>query len=149
MDRFARGLVRWRYAAVAFWAVVGTVAAVRAPATPGLLNIRGGSDRPTEASRTEDLLTTRFSRPISEFFAVTLQAPASFDSAPAQVVLDTVLAVLGRQHSVRGLVSYRSTNDTTFVSRDRRATFVIVALEATRGDSAGALVQPVRALLRR
>ena len=97
MGRFARALVRWRYVVLVFWAAVGAVAAVRAPATPGLLNIRGGSDRPTEASRTEDLLTSRFSRPIGEFFAVTLQAPVSFDSAGPRAVLDTVLAALGRQ----------------------------------------------------
>src|SRR5262249_58054700 len=89
MDRFAGARVRWRYVVLVFWAVVGTVAAVRAPATPGLLNIRGGSDRPTEASRTEDLLTSRFSRPIGEFFAVTLQAPASFDAAGPRAPLAT------------------------------------------------------------
>ena len=147
MDRFARALVRWRYAVLVAWAVVGAVAAVRAPATPGLLNIRGGSDRPTEASRTEDLLTTRFSRPIGEFFAVTIQAPASFDEPAPRAALDTLLAVLGRQSYIRGLISYRSTGDSTFVSRDRRTTFVIVALEARRGDSAATLVQPVRDMI--
>jgi hypothetical protein len=56
------------------------VAAVRAPATPGLLNIRGGSARETEASRTEQVLNDRFSRPIGEFFAVTLEAPSRLDA---------------------------------------------------------------------
>src|SRR4051812_39829781 len=147
MDRFARSLVRWRWAVLVVWAVIGAVAAVRAPATPSLLNIRGGSARETEASRTEDLLTRRFSRPIGEFFAVTLQAPAPFDEPAPRAALDTLLAALGRQKYVRGLVSYPSTGDTTFLSRDRRSTFVIVALEATRGDSAGALVLPARALV--
>jgi RND superfamily putative drug exporter len=148
MDRYARALVRWRWVVLVVWAVIGAVAAVRAPATPALLNIRGGSDRPTEASRTEDLLTSRFSRPIGEFFAVTLQAPGSFDAPGPRAALDTLLEALHRQPYVRGLVSYPSTGDTTFVSRDRRSTFVIVALEATRGDSAGALVVPVRRLVR-
>jgi RND superfamily putative drug exporter len=148
MDRFARALVRWRWVVLAVWAVIGAVAAVRAPATPSLLNIRGGSDRETEASRTEDLLTGRFSRPIGEFFAVTLQGPASFDTPAPRATLDSLLDVLKRQPYVRGLVSYPSTGDTTFVSRDRRSTFVIVALEATRGDSAGALVPPVRRLVK-
>jgi putative drug exporter of the RND superfamily len=148
MDRFARAVVKGRWVVLVVWAVVGTVAAVRAPATPSLLNIRGGSDRPTEASRTEDLLTARFSRPIGEFFAITLRGPGSFDEPAPRAVLDTLLATLRRQPYVRGLVSYPSTGDTTFVSRDRRSTFVIVALEATRGDSAGALVVPVRRLVR-
>lgn len=147
MDRFARALVRWRWVVLVVWAVIGAVAAVRAPATPSLLNIRGGSERATEASRTEDLLTRRFSRPIGEFFAVTLEAPARFDEPAPRAALDTLLAALGRQQFVRGLVSYPSTGDTTFLSRDRRATFAIVALEAARGDSAGALVVPVRAVV--
>jgi RND superfamily putative drug exporter len=148
MDRFARALVRWRYAVLAVWAAVGAVAAVRAPATPGLLNIRGGSNRPTEASRTEELLSSRFARPIGEFFAVTVQSPGSFDEPAPRAALDTLLEVLRRQPFVRGLVSYRSTGDSTFVSRDRRATFIIVALEASTGDSAGSLVLPTRDLLK-
>ncbi len=148
MDRFARAMVRWRWVVLAVWTVIGAVAAVRAPATPSLLNIRGGSQRETEASRTEDLLTQRFSRPIGEFFAVSLESPAPFDEAAPRAALDTLLATLDRQPFVRGLVSFPSTGDTTFLSRDRRSTFLIVALEATRGDSAGALVLPVRAVVR-
>ena len=104
MDRFARAVVKGRWVVLVVWAVIGVVAAVRAPATPSLLNIRGGSDRPTEASRTEDLLTSRFSRPIGEFFAITLQGPESFDSQAPRATLDTLLAALRRQPYVRGLV---------------------------------------------
>ena len=148
MDRFARALVRWRWVVLVVWAIVGGVAAVRAPATPALLNIRGGSARETEASRTENLLTKRFSRPIGEFFAVTLEAPAGFDTPAPRAALDTLLVTLGRQRFVRGLVSFPSTGDSTFLSRDRRSTFIIVALETVPGDSAGALVVPVRTLVR-
>jgi putative drug exporter of the RND superfamily len=148
MDRFARALVRSRWAVLVVWTVIGAVAAVRAPATPSLLNIRGGSQRETEASRTEDLLTSRFARPVGEFFAVTLEGPGSFDEPPCRAVLDTLVASLVRQPYIRGVISYPSTHDSTFVSRDRRSTFLIVALQATRGDSAGELVMPVRHLVR-
>ena len=76
MDRFARALVSSRWGVLVAWGVVGAVAVVRAPETPSLLNIRGGSERETEASRTEDLLTARFSRPVGEFYVITLQSPA-------------------------------------------------------------------------
>ena len=148
MDRFARTLVRWPWAVLAVWAVIGVVAAIQAPKTPALLNIRGGSTHHTEASRTEALLAERFSRPIGEFFAVTLESPESFDRPAPRAALDSLLAALRRQPYIRGLVSWPTTNDTTFLSRDHRATFVIVALEATPGDSAGALVTPVRSLVR-
>ncbi len=148
MDRFARALVSSRWGVLVAWGVVGAVAVVRAPETPSLLNIRGGSERETEASRTEDLLTARFSRPVGEFYVITLQSPGSLDSAAPRAVLDTLIASLRRQPYVRGVISYPSTHDTTFVSRDRHATFLIVALQATRGDSAGALVTPVRRLVK-
>jgi RND superfamily putative drug exporter len=148
MDRFARTLVRWRWVVLVVWAVIGAVAAGRAPATPALLNIRGGSERETEASRADALLNDRFSRPIGEFFAVTLEGPVSFDAPEGRVVLDTLLAALGRQPFVRGLVSYPSTGDSTFLGRDRRSTFVIVALDISSGDTAGTLVPPVRQAVR-
>ena len=129
--------------------MIGAVAAVRAPATPGLLNTRGGSERETEASRTEELLNSRFSHPIGEYFGVTLESSQSFEDPGPRTVLDSLLAVVGGQGYVRGLVSWPGTGDTTFLARDRRATFFLVVLEATRGDSAGSLVVPVRQLLRR
>ncbi|MGH7579664.1 MAG: MMPL family transporter, partial [Gemmatimonadales bacterium] len=149
MEPFARALVRWRWAVLVVWAVIGAVAAVRAPATPGLLNIRGGSERETEASRTEKLLSDRFARPIGEFFAVTLEGPTRFDSGPSGEVLDSLLAALDRQPYVRGLVSYPATGDSTFLSRDGRITFVLVAIDIEDGDSAGAYVPPTREVVRR
>jgi RND superfamily putative drug exporter len=149
MEPFARALVRWRWAVLVVWVVIGAVAAVRAPATPELLNIRGGSSRETEASRTEKLLSERFARPIGEFFAVTLDGPSRFDSGPSRTVLESLLAELGREPYVRGLVSYPGTGDTTFLSRDRRSTFLLVAIDLENGDSAGAYVPPVRKAVRR
>ena len=148
MEPFARALVRWRWAVLVVWVVIGGVALVRAPATPGLLNIRGGSQRETEASLTEKLLNDRFARPIGEFFAVTLEGPSRFDSGPSREVLDSVIAALDREPYVRGLVSFPGTNDTTFLSRDRRSTFVIVAIDTEVGDSAGAFVAPTRQVVR-
>ncbi len=144
MERFARALVRWRWVVLVVWAVVGVVAVLRAPATPALLNIRGGSDRETEASRADDMLGSRFSRPIGEFFAVTLEGPTALDDGPGRAALDTLIAALGREPYVRGLVSYSSTGDTTFLSRNRRSSFVIVVLDVASGDTAGALVEPAR-----
>ena len=149
MEPFARALVRWRWVVLVVWAVIGGVAAVRAPETPTLLNIRGGSARETEASRADKLLNERFARPIGEFFAVTLEGPSRFDSGPARAVLDSILAGLDREPYVRGLVSYPGTGDTTFLSRDRRSTFVLVAIDLENGDSAGAYVPPTREAVRR
>jgi RND superfamily putative drug exporter len=64
------------------------------------------------------------------------------------VVLDSLLDGLTHEPYVRGLVSYPSTNDSTFLSRDRRSTFVIVALHLPTSDSAGALVPVARQAVR-
>jgi putative drug exporter of the RND superfamily len=148
MDRYARALVRRPWAVLVVWVVIGAVAAVQAPKTPSRLNIRGGSTHHTEASITEALLAQRFSRPIGEFFAVTMRSSERLDEPEPKAALDSLLTALGRQPYVRGVISYRSTGDTTFLSHDHRATFAIVALEATPGDSAGVLVTPVRRLVR-
>ncbi|MBA3659617.1 MAG: MMPL family transporter [Gemmatimonadales bacterium] len=141
--------MRGRWVVVAVWAVLGAFAGLRAPGTLALLDIRGGSDRPTEASRAEDQLTRRFSRPVDEFFAATLDGPGSFDSPSSRAVLDSLIRALEAQPYVRGVVSYPSTRDTTFVSRDRRSTFLVIALETGDGDSAAAWVAPTRTIARR
>ena len=76
MRAFAHALVRWRWAVLVVWMLLGAVALLRAPATPELLNIRGGSNQATEATVADRMLRDRFNRPLSDFFAVTLEAPA-------------------------------------------------------------------------
>ena len=93
--------------------IQAAVAAVRAPATPGLLNIRGGSSRETEASRAEALLNSRFSRPIGEYYAVTVQGPVPLDSGMGRQVLDSLVASVERQRYVRGVISFGGTGDST------------------------------------
>jgi RND superfamily putative drug exporter len=136
--------VRWRWVVVAIWAVIGGFAAVHARDTVQLLDVRGGSTRPTEASAADHLLNQRFANPVSEFFAVTLAGPVPVDAPPARVVLDSLAARLAAQPYVRGVISHASTGDSGFVSRDRRTTFLVVALRTDRGVAAAAQVEPVR-----
>ena len=144
-DRIAGFLVRFRWLVLAVWAVIGVVALVRAPHTPELLSLRGGNDQETEARKADRLLNTRFERPFSEFFAVVLSGPGQFDRpGPARSALDTVTTELAREPYVRSLLSYLSTSDSLFISRDARTTFFLVSLEVTSGDSAGHLVRPFR-----
>jgi RND superfamily putative drug exporter len=124
--------------------VAGGLAAVQARHTTSLLDVRGGSTRPTEASRADRLLNRRFESPVSEFFAVTVSGPAPFDNPPARLVLDTLTRRIAAQPYVRGVISYGSTGDTSFVSRDRRTTFFVVALRTDSGATAADLVGPVR-----
>ncbi|MBK7351614.1 MAG: MMPL family transporter [Gemmatimonadales bacterium] len=143
----SRALIRWRWAIIVVWAVIGYVAAEKSPQVVQVLNVRGGTREPTEAGAADILLRTRFARPLNDFFAVTLQAPAPVDSGPGALLLDSLLAKFSRQPWLGTVASFRSTGDSTFISKDGRTTFVVVAVNADKGDSVARLVAPVRALV--
>jgi RND superfamily putative drug exporter len=147
MGSFARALVRWRWAVLGTWILVGAAAAVRAPATPELLNVRGGSDKQTEAALAEHALKTRFGESLSDFFALTLESPAPFDNGRPQMVLDSLTSVLQRLPYIRSVVSWPITHDSTFISKDHRATFLVLALTVTESDTVANLVTPLRAVI--
>lgn len=140
----ARLLVRWRWPLIVFWVVLGTIAVTQAPDTQHRLNLRGGSKKPTEASRVDDVLRERFARPLSEFLAVTVSADSPLAQPRLQqrvAELETSLAALPY---VRGIISFQSTGDSTFLGRDGRSAFFLATLKVPSTDSAGGLVTPLR-----
>lgn len=144
----SRALIRWRWVIIVFWAVIGYLAAAKSPQVVQVLNVRGGSREPTEASRTDQILRERFTKPLNDFFAVTLETPVPIDSAPTSVLLDSLIAGFSRQPYISTVASFRSTGDSTLVSADGRRTFLILAIDADGGEGVGKLVAPVRALVR-
>src|SRR5512134_2676044 len=144
MLALARALVRRRWIVIGLWAILGIYATTQAPRTPELLNVRGGTNRATESSRANDLISRRFSAPLGEYFAIAVEAPGPVDEGPGAEFLDTLVAALQRTPGVREVVTYREARDRPFLSADRRTTALILALEATTGDSSAKLVQPVR-----
>lgn len=125
MRLLARLLVRWRWPAIVIWAIIGAFAVTQAPRTQHLLNLRGGSKRPTEASRVDDLLRERFERPLGEFLAVTISSPTSLAEEPALGHVITLQQTMAAQPYVRGVLSFQSTGDSTFLSRDGRTGFIL------------------------
>lgn len=143
-----RVIIRWRWAIIAFWAVVGYLAAEKSPQVVEVLNVRGGTREPTEASHADNLLRTRFSKPLNDFFVVTVEAPEPVDSAPTRELIDSLLAKFGRAPFIATVASYRSTRDSTFISTDGRRTLIVLGMAADRSDSVAKLVLPVRSLVR-
>lgn len=144
MERVTQGLVRWRWLVIAVWAIAGFFALRAAPDTPALLNLRGGSRRPTEAARADSLIRTAFPKPLSEFFAVTIEGPDAVDAGRAKLFVDELERSVQQLPYVRGTISFATSHDSVFLSRDRRTTFFVVALDTPTSDSAGALVAPFR-----
>ncbi|HEX6069259.1 MAG TPA: MMPL family transporter, partial [Longimicrobiaceae bacterium] len=80
----------------------------------------------------------------TDYFIVTLEGPAAFDAGRPRMVLDSLISVVDQQPYIRSVASWPSTGDSTFVSADRRTTFLLAALAVTAPDSVGKLVAPVR-----
>jgi RND superfamily putative drug exporter len=133
---------------IAVWAVIGAAAGFLARSTPDLLASRGGSKLPSESQRADVLIAARFPRPVAELFAVTVTAPVPFDRSGPELVRDSLLAALNRQPYVRGTLSRRSVDDSTFQSRDRRTSLFLIAFKLP-AESLGPLVDPVREDLRK
>ncbi len=142
-DSFGRAIVRWRWTVIAAWAAIGLFAATHAGETVGRLELRGGADEMTEARLADSILTARFSRPISEFFAVTVQAPTPMDVGIGGQLLDSLLATAKAEPWVRSVLSVRTTHDSSFLAHDKRTTFFLVSLSVPH-DSVGRVVQPLR-----
>jgi RND superfamily putative drug exporter len=148
MERVAQALVRWRWFVITLWAIAGFFALRAAPDTPALLNLRGGSNRPTEAGHADSLIRSAFPKPLSEFFAVTIEGAGPVDTGAAQALVERLEAMSRELPYVRGVISHGTSGDPVFLSKDRRTTFFVVALNTPTSDSAGALVYPFRATLR-
>jgi RND superfamily putative drug exporter len=149
MERVTQGLVRWRWLVIAVWAIAGFFALRAAPGTPQLLNLRGGSKRPTEAAKADSLIRTAFPKPLSEFFAVTIEGTAPVDTGAAKAFVEALETTARELPYVRGVISHGSSGDPVFLSKDRTTTFFVVALNTPTSDSAGALVYPFRESLDR
>lgn len=143
LESLGRALVRGRWYIIGLWAVIGIFAATQAGKTVGRLQIRGGASEMTEARFADSLLAARFQGPVSEFFAVTLQAPERVTEGMPGQLLDSLIAVARAKPWVRGVVSYRTSKDSTFIARDGRTTFFLVSLNVEH-DSVGNVVTPLR-----
>ncbi|MES2305052.1 MAG: MMPL family transporter [Gemmatimonadota bacterium] len=143
-ESLGRAIVRWRWVVLAVWATIGILAAYRAGDTVGRLELRGGANQTTEARIADSLLSTRFSRPVSEFFAVTVQGPTRMTEGMPGQLLDSLIDAARTEPGVAGVLSVRTTkDDSTFVARDGKTTFFLVSL-GVRGDAVAREVQPLR-----
>ena len=102
-EQAATLVVRFRWLVVLLWGVIGAVGIVRAKHTPEFLNVRGGADRETEAALADRLLTSRFERPFSEFFAVVLASSTPFTAGLPRAALDSIIADLHAEPYVRAV----------------------------------------------
>lgn len=146
MKAFSSAVVKARWVVVIVWAFLGVGAVWQARNVAEALDVRGDSDRVTEALQAADMLSERFARPVGEFFAVTIEGPAPFHTPRPAAVLSSLIAHLEQEPYVQGVVSFPQTGDSTFISDDGRTTFLVVAVNLP-GEAVGGVIPDARATL--
>src|SRR5436190_752554 len=121
-------LVRWRGGVIAAWAALALLFAPRASHVQQVLALRGGASETTESARASELLKQAFPSPFADYVAIVVHGPVRWTNQRFEAVLDTLKAATERRPYVTQVISVRSIGESSFVSKDRRTTFLIAAL---------------------
>jgi len=141
----ARSLIRWRGWVIAAWAALALLIAPKASHVQRELAVRGTSVAATESARASQLIKDAFPNPIAEYVAVVVHGPVRYTHPRFATVLDSISAALARQPYISQVVSVRTIGESTFVSRDRRTTFLIAALTlSSTSDSRRTVIPDLR-----
>ena len=131
------------------WAALALLFGPRACHVQQVLALRGGGSETTESSRGTQLLKEAFPTPFADYVAIVVHGPVRWTNARFEAVLDTLKAVVERRPYVREVISARSIGESSFVSQDRRTTFLIAALTAeSTHDLSASFVPDLRAAIR-
>ena len=138
----AKQLVRWRGWVIAAWAVLALLFAPKATHVQRVLAVRGTAVEQTESARASLLIRRSFPNPIAEYVAIVVHGPVRYTHPRFASVLDSISAALARQPYISQVVSVRTIGESTFVSPDRRTTFLIAALSPSSTSDVSRTVVP-------
>jgi putative drug exporter of the RND superfamily len=144
----AAPIIRRRGWVIAAWAALAFLFGPRACHVQQVLALRGGGSETTESSRATELLKHAFPTPFADYVAIVVHGPVRWATPRFEAVLDTLKAAVERRSYVGQVISVRSIGESSFVSQDRRTTFLIAALnaEATH-DLSASFVPDLRATI--
>jgi len=145
----AAPIIRKRGWVIVAWAALALLFGPRACHVQQVLALRGGGSESTESSRATALLKEAFPTPFADYVAIVVHGPIRWTNARFEAVLDTLKAVVERRPYMGEVISARSIGESSFVSIDRRTTFLIAALtpESTH-DLSASFVPDLRAVIR-
>ncbi|HEU5261081.1 MAG TPA: MMPL family transporter [Gemmatimonadales bacterium] len=121
-------LIRWRGWVIAAWAALALLFAPRASHVQQVLALRGGASESTESARATELLKQAFPNPFADYVAIVVHGPVRSTSPRFQTVLDTLKAATEGLRFVSQVVPAGELGESSFVSKDKRTTFLIAAL---------------------
>ena len=140
----ARAIVRFRHLIIAFWIVVAAFAVPRASHVHDVLNVEGQTTFPTESRAASAYLREEFPQPFTHFFAITVEGPVPVDSPSFRHALETLTAAARAERYIGSVFSLLTRADSSLVSPDRRATFIVAALDMAHADSSTDLTPALR-----
>jgi RND superfamily putative drug exporter len=144
----ARAIVSLRYLIIVGWAALAALALPRAARIGEVLSVEGGPGPvETESEHVYRLVRDEFSRPIAQFFVVTIHGPVRVERQRFSSLLDSLTAAAAREPYVSRVVSYHNAHDSSMVSRDHHTTFIIAALGARESANATGYTPPFRAAI--
>ncbi len=145
----AAPIIRKRGWVIVAWAALALLFGPRACHVQQVLALRGGGSESTESSRATALLKEAFPTPFADYVAIVVHGPVRWTNARFEAVLDSLKAVVERRPYIGEVISARSIGESSFVSKDRRTTFLIAALtpESTH-DLSASFVPELRAVIR-
>ena len=131
------------------WAALALLFGPRACHVQQVLALRGSGAEATESSRATELLKQAFPTPFADYVAIVVHGQVRWTNARFEAVLDTLKAVVERRPYVEEVISARSIGESSFVSQDRRTTFLIAALtRESTSDLSASFVPDLRASIR-
>ena len=138
----ARPLIRWRGWVIAAWAALTLLFAPRACHVQRVLAVRGSNVEATESARANQLIRAAFPNPIADYVAIVVHGPVRWTDPRFDAVLDSLSAAIARRPYISQVVSVRTIGESSFVSKDRRTTFLIAALTPSSTSDLNRTVVP-------
>ncbi|PYP38110.1 MAG: hypothetical protein DMD34_12645 [Gemmatimonadetes bacterium] len=144
----AAPIIRRRGWVIVAWTALALLFGPRACHVQQALALRGSGSETTESSRGTVLLKEAFPTPFADYVAIVVHGPVRWTNARFEAVLDTLKATVERRSYVGEVISARSIGESSFVSKDRRTTFLIAALtpESTH-DLSASFVPDLRSVI--
>src|SRR6266566_4517536 len=144
----AAPIIRRRGWVIVAWAALAFLFGPRACHVQQVLALRGGGSETTESNRATELLKKAFPTPFADYVAIVVHGPVRWTNPRFEAVLDTLKAAVERRPYVGEVISARTIGESSFVSQDRRTTFLIAALtpESTH-DLSASFVPDLRAAI--
>ena len=127
-ERLARAIVRWRWAVVVAWVLLGAVLIPLATTIENRLTVAARVDH-SESAALEDVLDTRFHSPFARWVALVIAGVPTPNTPTGRAVLERTVDIVRVQPSVTRTFSYLDDPDSLFTGATGDGTFVVVGLD--------------------